>query len=50
MVAIVRCISITKQFPQFDVHALFDLLDQYDIRSGIKIRKNAGVDEDGNGS
>ncbi|HII17189.1 TPA: IS5 family transposase [Candidatus Woesearchaeota archaeon] len=34
----------------FDVHALFDLLDQYGIRSGIKIRKNASVDEDGNGS
>lgn len=34
----------------FDVHDLFDLLDQYAILSGIKIRKNASLDPDGNGS
>ena len=34
----------------FDVHDLFDLLDQYAILSGIKIRKNASIDPDGNGS
>ena len=34
----------------FDVHDLFDLLDQYAILSGIKIRKNASLDEEGVGS
>ncbi len=34
----------------FDVHDLFDLLDQYAILSGIKIRKNASVDPEGVGS
>lgn len=34
----------------FDVHNLFDLLDQYAILSAIKIRKNAIVDERGKGS
>ncbi len=34
----------------FDVHDLFDLLDQYAILSGIKIRKNASLDLDGKGS
>lgn len=34
----------------FDVHDLFDLLDQYAILSGIKIRKNASLDPDGTGS
>ena len=34
----------------FDVHDLFDLLDQYAILSGIKIRKNASIDPDGAGS
>lgn len=34
----------------FDVHNLFDLLDQYTILSGIKIRKNASIDLDGKGS
>lgn len=34
----------------FDVHDLFDLLDQYAILSGIKIRKNASLDPDGKGS
>ena len=34
----------------FDVHTLFDLLDQYAIKSGIKIRKNAAIDEEGKGS
>ncbi len=34
----------------FDVHDLFDLLDQYAILSGIKIRKNASIDPDGTGS
>ena len=34
----------------FDVHDLFDLLDQYAILSGIKIRKNASIDPDGVGS
>lgn len=34
----------------FDVHNLFDLLDQYMILSGIKIRKNASLDTEGNGS
>lgn len=31
----------------FDVHDLFDLLDQYDIKSAIKIRKNAVLDPSG---
>ncbi len=42
-----------KQFfgdGSFDVHDLFDLLDQYAILSGIKIRKNASLDEEGTGS
>jgi len=34
----------------FDVHDLFDLLDQYAILSGIKIRKNASIDPEGTGS
>lgn len=34
----------------FDVHDLFDLLCQYAILSGIKIRKNASLDPDGKGS
>lgn len=34
----------------FDVHDLFDILDQYGILSGIKIRKNASLDPDGTGS
>ncbi len=34
----------------FDVHNLFDLLCQYAILSGIKIRKNASLDPDGTGS
>lgn len=34
----------------FDVHDLFDLLDQYAILSGIKIRKNASLDPEGKGS
>lgn len=34
----------------FDVHDLFDLLDQYAILSGIKIRKNASIDPEGKGS
>ena len=34
----------------FDVHDLFDLLDQYAILSGVKIRKNASLDDDGVGS
>jgi hypothetical protein len=34
----------------FDTHNLFDLLDQYAILSGIKIRKNASIDPEGNGS
>ena len=34
----------------FDVNDLFDLLDQYAILSGIKIRKNASVDPEGVGS
>ena len=34
----------------FDVHDLFDLLDQYEILSGIKIRKNASLDPEGQGS
>ena len=34
----------------FDVHDLFDLLCQYAILSGIKIRKNASLDPDGTGS
>lgn len=34
----------------FDVHDLFDLLDQYMILSGIKIRKNASLDLEGTGS
>src|SRR3989338_8800268 len=34
----------------FDVHDLFDLLDQYAILSGIKIRKNASIDPEGDGS
>ncbi len=34
----------------FDVHDLFDLLDQYGILSSIKIRKNASLDEEGKGS
>lgn len=34
----------------FDVHDLFDLLDQYAILSGIKIRKNASLDPEGTGS
>ena len=34
----------------FDVHTLFDLLDQYSILSGIKIRKNASLDLGGQGS
>jgi hypothetical protein len=34
----------------FDVHQLFDLLDQYTIQSAIKIRKNASLDEEGKGS
>jgi len=34
----------------FDVHSLFDLLDQYAILSAIKIRKNASLDPEGKGS
>ncbi len=34
----------------FDVHDLFDLLDQHAILSAIKIRKNASLDEEGKGS
>jgi len=34
----------------FDAHTLFDLLDQYAILSGIKIRKNASLDPEGTGS
>ena len=34
----------------FDVHDLFDLLDQYAIAAAIKIRKNAVINPDGKGS
>jgi hypothetical protein len=34
----------------FDVHDLFDILDQHNIESGIKIRKNASLDPEGQGS
>lgn len=34
----------------FDVHTLFDLLDQYSIAAAIKIRKNAVIDPNGKGS
>lgn len=34
----------------FDVHELFDLLDQYAILSSIKIRKNASLGDEGKGS
>ena len=34
----------------FDVHSLFDLLDQYAILAAIKIRKNASLDPEGKGS
>ena len=34
----------------FDVHDVFDILDQYAISSGIKIRKNASLDPEGQGS
>ena len=34
----------------FDVHNLFDLLDQYAIAAAIKIRKNAVIGPDGKGS
>ncbi len=34
----------------FDVHDLFDILDQYGILSSIKIRKNASLDDEGKGS
>ncbi len=34
----------------FDVHELFDILDQHNIESGIKIRKNASLDLEGQGS
>jgi hypothetical protein len=34
----------------FDVHDLFDMLDQHNIESGIKIRKNASLDPEGQGS
>ena len=47
-----RGFDISKFFGDgsFDVHDLFDLLDQYAILSGIKIRKNASVDPEGVGS
>lgn len=34
----------------FDVHDLFDLLCQYAIQASVKIRKNASIDPEGEGS